>query len=265
MNHSLIQDLYMAGVRWEITDMPTATAIALDAARKNTATPQKQTPVDDIEIPTGMRTPVYSSGPVVVPSITPLGVDTAISAAARPADTESLNRMIAEFNHPLRVTARNTVLPRAATTGQGALMVITDIPSSDDDAAGNILTGAAGELFDKMIGAIGLTRDSISITPLVFWRTPGGRAPARGDIDLARPFVDKFIELTQPRVILTLGTLPATEIAGVNLADAHGKIVTVADRPVMPIFHPNYLMLKPAAKRDAWGALQIVQNLLKND
>jgi uracil-DNA glycosylase len=68
-----------------------------------------------------------------------------------------------------------------------------------------------------------------------------------------------------PQVILTLGTLPATEIAGVNLAKAHGTPVTQENgRIIMPIYHPNFLILKPAAKRDVWNALQNVQNILKS-
>ena len=76
---------------------------------------------------------------------------------------------------------------------------------------------------DKMLSAIGLSREVVSIVPMVFWRTPGGRSPSRSELDLARPFVDRVIELLHPRVILTLGTLPATELAGLNLAKSHGQ------------------------------------------
>ena len=66
-------------------------------------------------------------------------------------------------------------------------------------------------------------------------------------------------------MIITLGTLPATELAGINLAKSHG-VATVLDSgaTLVPIFHPNYLLLKPAAKRDVWTALQNVQNILKS-
>ena len=71
--------------------------------------------------------------------------------------------------------------------------------------------------------------------------------------------------MLKPCMILTLGTLTATEFANVSLPRGHGLTVTLASGvTVMPIYHPNYLILKPAAKKDAWDALQIVQNLLKN-
>lgn len=267
MNYTALQDLYLAGVKWEITDMSVPKAIAAAKIAESMPKPAvlaPATPADDIQIPDALRTPVYSSGPVIVPSITPVGPDTAVAAAARPTDPESLKRMIAEFNHPLRATARNTVLPHIAPNPCG-LLVITDAPGADDDAAGRVLSGAAGELFDKMIAAIGQSRDTVSISPMLFWRTPGGRAASTGEIDLVRPFVMRLIELLAPRVILTMGTTAATEIAHVDIARAHGVLQQIDGRNIMPIFHPNYLMLKPAAKRDAWTALQAVQNLLKND
>ena len=143
-------------------------------------------------------------------------------------------------------------------------MILTDVPGADDDASGNILSGATGELMDKMLNAIGESRETASIVPMIFWRTPGGRTPSQNELDMARPFVDKAIELIKPRVILTLGTLPAAQVINVNLAKSHGVATQMENGAIcVPIFHPNYLILKPAAKRDVWNALQNVQNILK--
>jgi DNA polymerase len=115
-----------------------------------------------------------------------------------------------------------------------------------------------------MLNAVGESRDTVSMIPIIFWRTPGGRTPSQNELDMARPFVDKAIELIKPRVILTLGTLPATQIANVNLTKSHGIAIELENGATcVPIFHPNYLILKPAAKRDVWNALQNVQNILK--
>ena len=184
--------------------------------------------------------------------------------AARPADMDALCRMIAEFNHPLRAGVTNVILPHVAPHPNG-LVIVTDIPSGDDDASGRLLSGAAGDLLDKMLAAIGMSREMVSVVPLVFWRTPGGRTPTENELDLARPFVNRIFEMIKPRFILTLGTLAAARIANVTLPRAHGITVALDNGiTVMPIYHPNYLMLKPAAKREAWTALQIVQNLLNS-
>lgn len=257
MNEYDLRDLTLAGVQWELTDVPFILSVS---SSNNTNVP---TPDNNINIHSDIRTRTQTS---IVPPIAPtqsMSVATANAMAARPIDMDSLNRMIAEFNHPLRSGATKVVLPHAAPNPNG-MVIITDVPSGDDDASGKILSGAAGDLLDKMLAAIKMSRDSVSIVPLIFWRTPGGRAPSRDELDLARPFVNRALELLKPRLILTLGTLSASEIGGVSLPRGHGVINELPDgTQMMPIFHPNYLLLKPAAKRDAWNALQTVEKLLK--
>lgn len=236
MNNDLLRDLVMAGVRWELSD-ETVGFVAESAPR-------------------APRTRTVSN---VVPPISPVStvsIETAKSMAERPTTTAVLNRMIYEFNHPLRAGVSNVVVPHIAPNPNG-ILVITDIPSSEDDATGRVLSGAAGELFDKMIGAIGMSRDVVSISPILFWRTPGGRTPSRMELDLGRPFVNRLLELIEPRIIITLGTLAAAEIAGVDLMRNHGAETTLPNGiRVFSIYHPNYLILKTAAKQDVWSVLQ---------
>lgn len=262
MNDNELQDLVLSGVVWELADTPLVLSAATRAATVSAAS-------DDAGNCGTTRSSGVNIGRTqtsIVPPIAPqqvISVDTAKSMAARPADLGALCRMISEFNHPLRAGATNVVLPHIAPDANG-LVIITDIPSGDDDESGRILSGAAGELLDKMLMAIGMSRDNVSIVPLVFWRTPGGRTPTKPELDLARPFVSRVLDLLNPRYMLTLGTLAASEIANVQLPRAHGMPVALDNGvTVMPIYHPNYLMLKPAAKRDAWNALQLLQNLLK--
>ncbi len=260
MSYNDLRDLELAGVKWELADAPIA-AVRTSA-----------TPTNDEKIIESSRRDAASvvmefgrGGASVVPPVAPvqtMSMETVRAMAARPNDMAALNRMIGEFNHPLRSTATNTVLPHV---GNGKLMILTDIPGSDDDATGQVLSGAAGELMDKMLAAIGLNRMSVSILPMIFWRTPGGRTPSRQEIDMSRPFVDRAIELLAPRVILTLGTLPASEMAQINLARNHGLPIDMPNgATLVPIYHPNYLILKPAAKREVWTALQNVENILKS-
>lgn len=259
-----LRDLVLAGVKWELTDMPAALAdVARAALTPNSVSPQYVK--NDVETPQVSQ--IARTQTSIVPPIAPqqpISVETAVAMAARPVDIDALCRMISEFNHPLRNGATNVVLPHIAPNPNG-LVIITDVPGGEDDATGRILSGAAGELLDKMLVAIGMSRDSVSIVPLVFWRTPGGRTPNRTELDLARPFVDRVLDFLHPSFLLALGTLSATEIANVSLPRGHGMTVNLPSGvTVMPIYHPNYLILKPAAKREAWNALQIVQNLLKS-
>ena len=246
MGNKALQDLNMAGVRWEISEEPTKQ----DAKKE----PIQQTLLSTKE----------GSKPIIIPAAAPITLETVNSMVTRPNDIDSLSRMIAEFNHPLRCGATNVVLPNIATNPNG-LLIITDLPSSDDDLSGTILSGPAGELTDKMLSAIDMSRENVSIIPLLFWRTPGGRTPSREELDLSIPFVQKMISMLSPRVIITLGTLSTTEIAKTNLTDKHGsEITTEQGYIIVPMYHPNYLILKPSAKKDVWDALQNIQKLLKN-
>ena len=254
MNDYSIRDLELAGVKWELTDVPMVLR-----AKWGTATASVDTPKTS--------NPAYPAGVMVVPPIAPIetvSVDTAVSMASRPADIDNLIRMIGEFNHPLRSAATKTVFPNIAKNPNG-LVIVTDVPGSDDDASGVVLSGGAGDLLDKMLSAIDMTRDSVSIVPIIFWRTPGGRTPTADELALSRPFVNRLLEFLSPKMILTLGATPATEIAGIQLSHAHGTISNTENgTPVMSIYHPNYLILKPSFKRDAWTALQELQKMLKN-
>ena len=247
MRNYALCDLDMAGVRWELTESAQKTDIKRAPVQQNLPTNTKE-----------------ETKPIIIPASAPITLDTVKSMVARPVDTDSLVRMIGEFNHPLRSGATNVVLPNIAIKPNG-LLIITDLPSSDDDLSGKILSGAAGELTDKMLNAIGMSRESVSIVPLLFWRTPGGRSPNREELDLSMPFVDKMVEMLAPRVIITFGTVATTEFAKTSLSDKHGaQIIDDKGHIIVPMYHPNYLILKPSAKKDVWDALQNVQKLLKN-
>ena len=246
MRNYALQDLSMAGVYWELTESP----VKPDIKRS----PVQQTLLNNKE---GVKS-------IIIPASAPITLDTVKAMVERPADIDSLVRMVAEYNHPLRSGATNVVLPNIASNPNG-LLIITDLPSSDDDMSGKILSGTAGELTDKMLAAVNMSRENVSIIPLLFWRTPGGRTPSREEIDLSMPFVNKMIDMLAPRVIITFGTLATTEIAKTDLNNKHGhEIISDKGITVVPMYHPNYLILKPSAKKEVWDALQNVQKLLKN-
>ncbi len=246
MGNYTLQDLSLAGVRWELSETPSKGDVKKAPVQQNLISNKE------------------SAKPVIIPAAAPITLDTVKSMVERPNDVESLVRMIAEFNHPLRGGATNVVMPNIAKKPNG-LLIITDLPSADDDMSGKTLSGPAGELTDKMLSAIGMSRENVSIVPLLFWRTPGGRTPSREEIDLSMPFVNKVIDMLAPKIIITFGTLAATEIAQTNLTDKHGTEITDSKgRTIIPMYHPNYLILKPSAKKDVWDALQNIQKLLKN-
>ena len=225
-NHAL-QDLNLAGVRWELVETPVIQGIQRAPIQQNFQTNS-----------------VKSEKPVIVPPVAPISLETVKSMATRPSDIDSLIRMICEFNHPLKSGATNTVVPNIAANPNG-LLIITDLPGTDDDLSGRILSGAAGEMTDKMLNAIGMSRENVSIIPILFWRTPGGRSPSREELDLSMPFVQKMLEMLSPRVIITFGTLATSEIAKNNLNDVHGAQITDDfGHIIVPMYHPKCLIIR---------------------
>ena len=165
MYSEMLKDLMLSGVKWEINEDPNMPTYTCQDTQNNVAT--------------GVR----SGTTTIVPPITPIqtvSITTATAMAARPTDIDSLCRMIAEYNHPLRRFATNIVLPHIAPQPNG-VMFLTDMPSADDDKTGRILSGTSGDMIDKMLAAIEMSRDMVSIVPMLFWRTPGGRTPTADD------------------------------------------------------------------------------------
>jgi DNA polymerase len=241
MNFDSLKDLELAGVQWELKDAPNNAAA--DNIRPNTA----QTNTDAATAAT--HTAHATGQTIYAPTMPPVAADAAQIAVANANDTNSLFAAIAEFNHPLKMFAKNVVPPHLGNNDL-IILVITDTPSSDDDNSGQILSGTDGELFDKMISAIGLGRADIAICPLVFWRTPGGRTPTDEELNLTRPFVNKFVELSQSKIILTLGALAARRLA----AD---------DCRLFSIPHPRDIQANSDLRKPAWDTLQNLLKVLK--
>lgn len=264
MNMDSLRDLLQSGVKWELKDTPSM-------ARANKPVATDSAPVETSAQSEPAPGPRPAQSAIVTPA-QPLNTQTAQTDAQTAADSagdwNALCDAIAGFQaHPLQAFAKNTVLPQLGNMNLAKkLVVITDSISADDEEHGTVLSGPAGELFDKMMGAIGLGRADLTIIPLVFWRTPGGRGATASEMEITRPFVKRAITLAGADAILTLGATAATEIADVKLPTKHGIQTTASrismDIPVFPIFAPSYLILKPDAKRDVWAVLQQLQIIL---
>ncbi len=241
MNTDIV-DLILAGVKWELEEVKTKS----ETKRKE--------PKSSETINTKIS---FSNNHSIVPPIQPLNKDKALAEAESKAnistDIDTLVDAILNFEHPLKQFAKQTVLPSKPTNENSKLLIITDIPSTNDDDSGIILSGEAGDLFDKILTAMGIARENTLICPLLFWRTPGGRTPTGEELEISRPFVLRIIEIFKPRAILTLGTLAKEEIQSFDCDE---------EIEIFSINHPNYLLLKPEAKKPAWEELQKLLKIL---
>jgi uracil-DNA glycosylase len=151
--------------------------------------------------------------------------------------------------------------PRVCPSGdpESDLMILTDMPSSEDCAAGTLISGEAGRLFDRMLAAIGRSRDTIYLAALSCLRSPDGRFntdSAKSCAALARHHAG----LVKPKALLIFGDAASKALIGLPLAQARGKwhdLPTHAG-PVRALvtLPPSYLLNQPAAKAHAWADLQ---------
>lgn len=150
---------------------------------------------------------------------------------------------------------------------EAKLMVIGEAPGRDEDIQGKPFVGQAGQLLDRMLGAIALGEDDSYITNVMNWRPPQNRNPKPDEIELCRPFIEKHIELVQPEVLLLVGGISMTTLTGLTgIMKNHGQWqdVSVAGKtyPALPLYHPAFLLRRPELKKDAWRDLLALREKL---
>ena len=160
----------------------------------------------------------------------------------------------------LKHTASNMIF--ADGNPAAKLMVIGEVPGRDEDRVGLPLVGAAGQLFDRMLASIGLSRADAYVTTLIPWRPPGNRTPTDEEMDILMPWLCRHIQLADPDRILLLGGAPAKSLLGQagGILKLRGRWhdLDTGDgvaRRAMATLHPAYLLRSPAQKRLAYADL----------
>ena len=209
--------------------------------------------------------PAAAASPPPEPEAEP---DTPEALAARARTLDDLAAAMRAWpGTDLHLGARNFVF--ADGLAGARLMVIGEAPGADEDRLGRPFVGRAGQLLDRMLAAIGLARTAgdpaaaAYITNILPWRPPGNRAPSDAEIAGFLPFMQRHIALARPAVILTLGNTPTRALLATATGikrmrgswTAHAPTAT----PLMPSFHPAYLLRQPADKRLAWADLRAVR------
>ncbi|WDI33205.1 uracil-DNA glycosylase [Hyphococcus flavus] len=202
-----------------------------------------------------------------------ISTDEAIRSAEKLAAScqtfEALDAAVRAFEGcPLKTGARSTVFTDGVPGSD--LLVIGEAPGRDEDRLGKPFVGRAGQLLDKMLAAIDHSREhNTLISNVIYWRPPANRTPTAVETAVCKPFVDRLIEITEPKAVMIAGGAPLQALLGVTgIMRARGvwrEIETSSGLriPALPVFHPAFLLRQPASKRLAWADLQNLAKRLK--
>lgn len=159
---------------------------------------------------------------------------------------------------PLGDGAKQVVFSRG--NPEADIMVIGEAPGRDEDMHGKPFIGRAGQLLDRMLGAIALGPEDVYITNVVNWRPPSNRKPTPAEIEMCLPFLHRHIELAQPKLLLLVGGISMTAMTGqTGIMKNHGQwsdvMIGGQSYPAMPLYHPAFLLRRPELKKEAWRDL----------
>jgi len=199
-----------------------------------------------------------------------------IAAAKKAAQAAStigeLREAIEKFDGcNLKKMATNTVF--ADGNPESEIMVIGEAPGNNEDLQGIPFCGDSGKLLDDMFRAINLDRTKLYITNVIFWRPPGNRRPTEEELAICRPFVERHIQLFNPKIIILVGSTSMAAVLGINdpITGVRGKIIEFAASfmsqkvKTFVIFHPSYLMRQSGKKRLAWQDMLQIERFLQGE
>lgn len=146
------------------------------------------------------------------------------------------------------------------------LMFVGEAPGREEDSQGRPFVGDAGMLLTRLIEKMGFMREDVYIANIVKCRPPMNRNPEKDEIESCRGFVEKQIEIIKPEVLISLGRISAQTLignAGLKMTSIRGNFFDYKGIPLMPTFHPAYLLRNPKDKWLTWNDAQKVLEKLK--
>jgi uracil-DNA glycosylase family 4 len=154
---------------------------------------------------------------------------------------------------------------------QAHCMIVGEAPGENEDLQGEPFVGAAGQLLDRMLQAIGLTRATAEPAQQVFiantlkCRPPRNRNPEPDELALCSVYLRRQIELVQPRLLLAMGRFAVQTLLDSSepIGRLRGRVHRFGERPVVVTYHPAYLLRNPADKARAWADLCLAAEQLE--
>ncbi|MGN7752349.1 uracil-DNA glycosylase [Sinorhizobium sp. 22678] len=255
-----------AGVEWLLEDEPVDRLAEFEAMRirraQSRAVPQTSATAVEPQQPAPLAAPSRERRPAppASPPVVAIPDEQAIKEAQFVADAarslgELRTAMEAFAGCNLRNSARNLVF--AEGSAASGVMIIGPMPYADDDRDGRPFAGRHGEMLERMLSGIGLSREDVLLANAVPWRPPGNRVPSAREADICRPFIERQIALAEPKQLLLLGNFTARFFFGgetIHQLRGEWRELTFGGTriPTLATLHPQDLVAAPVNKRFAW-------------
>jgi DNA polymerase len=187
-------------------------------------------------------------------------------ASPLPPASESLEQIRADLGDCQRcgLGASRTHLVYGVGSPHARLVFVGEAPGFEEDRQGEPFVGEAGQLLTKIIQAMGLGRDEVYICNVLKCRPPENRNPHHDEIEACRPFLQRQLQAIGPVAIITLGTFATQTLLHTKepISRLRGRFHDYHGIPLMPTFHPAFLLRSPEKKREVWDDVQQVMTLL---
>lgn len=188
--------------------------------------------------------------------------------AEQSPDFDSLDQISAEIRACQKCRLAGNRLN--AVPGDGApnpkLMIIGEAPGAQEDASGHAFVGRAGQYLDKWLQAINLDRArDVFIGNIIKCRPPDNRDPLPDETAACMPYLNRQLDIIQPRAILTLGRISTHILTGTSegIGKLHGRIYRFRGIPLIPTYHPSAVLRNPVYRKPVWDDLQKLQRLIE--
>jgi len=147
------------------------------------------------------------------------------------------------------------------------IVIVGEGPGYEEDRQGRPFVGAAGKLLDRMIVAMGWQRPEVYIANVIKCHPPGNRNPREDEMATCGPFLKRQIRAIRPTVILTLGGFASQYLLSSRspISLLRGRVHQFEGIPLIPTYHPAYLLRNPGQKGKAWQDLQLLMKLVDKE
>ncbi len=164
------------------------------------------------------------------------------------SELESLAAEIAQCTRCLLHQGRTKTVPGEGPEGAD-IMFIGEAPGFHEDQQGHPFVGAAGKFLEELLESIDLTREDVFIANVIKCRPPGNRDPLPEEIEACRPFLDRQIELLQPKLVVTLGRFSmARAFPKASISHIHGQPRKIGGVIYYPMYHPAAALHRPSLR-----------------